>query len=86
MEFLRPKDVVRKMKISRALLYNLINAGLFPKPAKFNRLSIWKDSEVEKVMDAYINLSEEEIKQIVHQIERARTIQTDPIEKSVRGF
>ncbi len=75
MEFLRPKDVMKKMKISKALLYNLINAGLFPKPAKFNKLSIWKKREVEKIMDAiYINLSEEEIKQIVHQVEESRTI------------
>ena len=51
MTFLRPIDVQKKMKISRAYLYTLIKNGLFPKPVKFQKkMSLWNEAEVNKIM------------------------------------
>jgi len=76
MEYLRPKDVMQKMKISRGKLYNLIRDGLFPKPGKFlnnKKMTMWLDSEVENVMiELFKNSDEEQVRKIVEKIESAR--------------
>jgi len=74
MEFLRPKDVIRKMKISRPLLYNYIKKGVFPKPIKISpTISVWLNSEVEKIMQLmYKRADETTIKKIVEEIEQLR--------------
>ncbi len=75
MEYLRPKDVMRKMKISRGKLYQLIGAGLFPKPHKCldKKTSIWLDSEVENAMIAlFRNPDENHVRKIVEDIEKSR--------------
>lgn len=64
-----------KMKISRTSLYNLINSRLFPRPVKLHdKISIWVDAEVEKIMAAlYQNMGEEEIRNLVQGIEESRS-------------
>jgi len=75
MEYLRPKDVLKVMKISRAYLYGRIRQGLFPRPKKLSpALAVWLDLEVKTVMDAmFRGKSEAEIRELVRQIEEART-------------
>jgi predicted DNA-binding transcriptional regulator AlpA len=75
MEFMRPKDVMQKMKISRGKLYQLISEGLFPKPHKCldRKTSIWLDSEVENAMTAlFKNLDKDYIRKLVSDIEQSR--------------
>ena len=74
MEFLRPKDVMAKMKLCRASLYHLIREGLFPRPVKLgDRVSVWADDEVEKVMSAlYQKMNNEDLKEFVLGIEKSR--------------
>ncbi len=76
MTFLRPIDVQKKMKISRAYLYTLIKNGLFPKPVKFQKkMSLWNEAEVNKIMEAFYNQSDKkQIKELVKKIEQTRTI------------
>ncbi len=75
MEFMRPKDVMQKMKISRGKLYELINCGLFPPPTKFlgKKMVIWLNSEVEDVMLAlFKNPDPDYIRKIVENIKHSR--------------
>ena len=73
MEFLRPKDVTKKMKIGKTFLYSLIKEQLFPRPIKVKQVSLWLDSDVEKVMTAlYKGYDNETIKSIVQEIESGR--------------
>jgi len=74
MEFLRPKDVTKKMKISRPWLHILIRENLFPKPIKLTyKIKVWKDDEVEKIMNAmFNNEGKEKIRDLVRQIENSR--------------
>ncbi|MCX7857817.1 MAG: AlpA family phage regulatory protein [Deltaproteobacteria bacterium] len=73
MELLRPKHVIQKMKISRAVLYRLIQEGIFPKPVKIGSMSFWLSSEVDRIMLAlYRKENKETLKKIVREIERSR--------------
>ncbi len=74
MEFLRPKDVIKKMKISKTMLYEYIRKGLFPKPKKIGRnASIWLDTEVEKIMLAFFKgADEKKLREIAKEIECSR--------------
>ena len=46
--FIRIKDVVGKVGLSRSQVYRLIQAGLFPSPLKIGpRVSVWSESHVE---------------------------------------
>jgi len=70
MEFLRPKDVTKKMKVGKTFLYSLIKEQLFPRPIKVGQVSLWLDSDVEKVMTAlYKGYDKETIRSIVQEIE-----------------
>ena len=44
---LRLPDVCAKVGFSPAYVYRLISQGLFPKPAKCGRASIWSAEEVD---------------------------------------
>ncbi|MEM3484523.1 MAG: AlpA family phage regulatory protein [Candidatus Methanomethyliaceae archaeon] len=78
MEFLRPKDVMQKMKVRRTYLYDLIRRGLFPRPVKLGTMSVWLADEVEKVMSAmYRGKKPEEIRSLVKTIEEMRPLEED---------
>lgn len=73
MEFLRPKDVMQKMKVKKTYLYSMVKKGLFPRPRKLGPMSIWTVEEVERVMALmYSGLTEEKLREAVREIEEAR--------------
>ena len=89
MTFLRPIDVQKKMKISKTLLYYLINKGLFPKPVKpRHKIAFWEEEEINLIMQAvYLGTDEEKIKELVNQIEKSRNqnfFQINPFFKESR--
>ena len=45
---LRIEDVMRRVGFRRNKLYDLINEGAFPRPAKIGRISVWPSHEVDK--------------------------------------
>lgn len=46
--FIRIKDVMGKVGLSRSQVYRLIQAGLFPSPLKIGRrVSVWSYSSIE---------------------------------------
>lgn len=46
---IRQVDVLRRTALSRGTLYELINAGRFPKPLKLGlRLNGWPEQEIEE--------------------------------------
>lgn len=53
---LRPKDVCMILSIGKTTLYKYIKAGIIPKPVKWGqRISYWRSSEIEKLIDKIIN-------------------------------
>lgn len=55
MTFIRQAEVLRKTALSRSTLYELIDAGKFPKPLKIGeRINAWPQHEVEEWMQARI--------------------------------
>jgi predicted DNA-binding transcriptional regulator AlpA len=75
MELLRPKDVAKRMKISRAYLYKLIKKGLFPRPVKAlnGTMSVWLSTEVDSLIEAIYRMEpEEKIRELVKTIENKR--------------
>jgi prophage regulatory protein len=44
---LRIQDVFRRVGFKRNKLYDLINAGAFPKPVKIGPISVWPEDEVD---------------------------------------
>ncbi|MEO0282090.1 MAG: AlpA family phage regulatory protein [candidate division WOR-3 bacterium] len=74
MEFLRPKDIMKKMKISRTLLYSYIKKGIFPKPIKMGAtISVWLNTEIESIMIAmYKQENEDNLRKLVKEIELSR--------------
>lgn len=42
----RLPEVVERTGLSRATIYRLIAKDAFPRPAKFGRLSLWREDEV----------------------------------------
>jgi prophage regulatory protein len=45
---LRIEDVMRRVGFRRNKLYDLINEGAFPRPAKIGRMSVWPSNEIDK--------------------------------------
>lgn len=49
---LRPKEVIKKLSISRATLYKLIQNGELDKPIQLGANSVgWKNSTIDKWLD-----------------------------------
>jgi prophage regulatory protein len=49
--FLRIKEVMQKVGLSRSQVYRLIQAGMFPSPFKIgSRVSVWSESLVSEWM------------------------------------
>jgi prophage regulatory protein len=58
--FLRLDEVLKHVPVCRSTLYNMINAGSFPKPIKLSkRLSVWRDSAVTAWMESLTNGQEQ---------------------------
>ncbi|HDZ07746.1 helix-turn-helix transcriptional regulator [Pseudohongiella sp.] len=71
---LRMPDVTKRMGVSKATIYNMINEGTFPPPVKLGeRTSVFPEHEVAKLQTAIIaGASNEEVKQIVISIQETR--------------
>lgn len=51
--FIRQPEVLRRTSLSRSSLYELIDAGRFPKPLKLReRINAWPEAEIERWMQA----------------------------------
>jgi excisionase family DNA binding protein len=44
--YLRMKEVIVLMRISKSTVYSWIQQGIFPKPTKIGRVSLWNKEEV----------------------------------------
>ena len=45
--FIRQDEVLQRTKLSRSTLYELVNAGRFPKPLKLGeRINAWSETEI----------------------------------------
>jgi prophage regulatory protein len=53
--FLKLADVLERTKLSRSNLYNLMDQGRFPKPAKLgDRVNAWADHEIQAWIEAQL--------------------------------
>ena len=48
---LRLPEVLRRFPVSRSVWYARVKAGLYPAPIKAGRLSLWRASEVQNLID-----------------------------------
>lgn len=48
----RKKKIQGIIPSSRATFYRNIDRGIFPKPSKINRISYWKRSDIEKIVNS----------------------------------
>jgi predicted DNA-binding transcriptional regulator AlpA len=47
--YIRVKEILRVLPISRATWYRGIQSGIFPKPFKMGRVSVWDADEILKL-------------------------------------
>lgn len=53
LQFIRQDEVLSRTKLSRSTLYELVNAGSFPKPLKLGeRINAWPLTEIDEWMRA----------------------------------
>ncbi len=71
---LRIPDVTKRMGVSKATIYNMINDGTFPPPVKLGeRTSVFPEHEIAQIQTAVIaGASNDELKQIVISIQEIR--------------
>ena len=71
---LRLPDVIKRMGVSKATIYNMINEGTFPTPVKMGaRTSVFPEHEVVKLQKAIIaGANNEEVKKIVMDMHEMR--------------
>lgn len=50
--YMKAAQVVEKLGISRAGLYEKVAAGVLPRPYKLGSTSLWEDGELDKAMEA----------------------------------
>jgi prophage regulatory protein len=75
MRCLRRKDVLNKIGLPNSNLYKMIGEGLFPKPIKIGKASIWVEEEVDVVLRAYVaGMDEQKIKALVLKLEHERSL------------
>lgn len=54
--FIRQPEVLRRTALSRSMLYELIEAGRFPKPLKLGqRLNCWPEADIENWLRARLS-------------------------------
>lgn len=53
--FLRIKDVLKRVPVSRNTIYRMMNKGEFPKNIEFGSVSVWIEKEVDDWMDAKVS-------------------------------
>ena len=71
--FLKLPEIIHNNASCHAGIYAAINKGLYPKPVKVGRMSVWPESEDAAVRAARIaGKSEQEIREIVAKLETAR--------------
>jgi len=75
MRCLRSRDVLNKVGLRKSNLYKMIGEGLFPKPIKVGRASLWIEEEVDAVLKAYVaGMDEQKIKALVLKLEHERSL------------
>lgn len=53
--FIRQDEVLQRTKLSRSILYELVNAGRFPKPLKLGeRINAWSETEITQWQQAQL--------------------------------
>ena len=53
--FIRQDEVLQRTKLSRSTLYELVNAGRFPKPLKLGeRINAWSETEITQWQQAQL--------------------------------
>lgn len=52
--FLRIKDVLRKVPVSRPTIYRMIEKNEFPRPVKIGSVSLWPENEVNDWMTSKV--------------------------------
>ncbi len=53
--FLRIKDVLKRVPVSRNTIYRMMNKGEFPKNIELGSVSVWIEKEVDDWMDAKVS-------------------------------
>jgi len=75
MRCLRRKDVLNKIGLPNSNLYKMIGEGLFPKPIKIGKASIWVEEEVDVVLRAYVaGMDKQKIRDLVLKLEHERSL------------
>lgn len=71
---LRLPDVIKRMGVSKATIYNMINEGTFPAPVKLGaRTSVFPEHEVVKLQSAIIaGANIEDVKNMVISMQEMR--------------
>jgi prophage regulatory protein len=52
--FLRIKDVLKRVPVSRPTIYRLIEKDEFPKPVKLGCVSMWPEKEIDDWMKSKV--------------------------------
>ncbi|NWF97446.1 MAG: AlpA family phage regulatory protein [Nitrospirae bacterium] len=75
MRCIRIKEVLKKTGLTKSTIYEKGRVGLFPKPIKISRLSLWIEEEIDTVLRAYAaGISESEIRFLVAKLEQERKL------------
>ena len=57
--FIQLKNILKMIPMSRQSWYNGIRQGIFPKPIKYGRLSLYKVEDIRKLIANFANLKPE---------------------------
>ena len=74
MNYLKLKQLMAKLNISKSKIYLNIAKGLFPQPVKIGRSSFWPENEIDRLMHFLVIADREEIeiKEFVEEIMEER--------------
>lgn len=72
-EFKPKKQILAQLAISHTNFYGKIRSGLFPKPVKLGKRSMWPSNEVDQMCAAWISgCDDATIRKLVAEIEKNR--------------
>lgn len=73
MRCLRVREAIKKTGLSKSTFYEKVKEGVFPKPIKIGKTSLWIEEEIDTVLRAYAaGMPETQIKRIVKRLEQQR--------------
>ncbi|MGV8864977.1 MAG: helix-turn-helix transcriptional regulator [Pseudomonas sp.] len=53
-QFIRLQRITEKTALSRATVYRMIHDGVFPKPMKVGRCSVWLESDLDQWIQCFL--------------------------------